>query len=96
MMWGQARSPVLIIGFDNHMIAGNRACSTSTPTRRNRTMPRPWGQGHLADAGIAIGAWFEAAAEPAGLVAHVNDLEHGEAALQVDPSAAQAGELAEP
>jgi hypothetical protein len=42
MMWGQARSPVLIIGFDNHMIAGNRACSTSTPTRRNRTMPRPW------------------------------------------------------
>jgi hypothetical protein len=42
MMSGQARSPVLIIGFDNYMIAGNRACSTSTPTRRNRTMPRPW------------------------------------------------------
>ena len=42
MMWGQARSPVLIMGFDNHMIAGNRACSTFTPTRQNRTMPRPW------------------------------------------------------
>jgi hypothetical protein len=31
------------MGFDNHMIAGNRACSTFTPIRQNRTMPRPWG-----------------------------------------------------
>jgi len=49
MMWGQARSPILVMGFDNYMIAGNRACSTSigqltpaSPTRQNGTMPRPW------------------------------------------------------
>jgi hypothetical protein len=48
MMCGQARSPVVVMGFDNHMIAGNRACSTSTgqltpssPTRQPRTLPRP-------------------------------------------------------
>jgi hypothetical protein len=34
------------MGFDNHMIAGNRACSTSTPTRQNRTMPRPCSNHH--------------------------------------------------
>jgi hypothetical protein len=28
-------------GVDNHMIAGNRASSISTPSNPNRTMPRP-------------------------------------------------------
>jgi hypothetical protein len=50
----------------------------------------------LADAGVALGAWLEAAAEPAGLIAHVDHLEHGQGALEVDSSVAEAGELAEP
>lgn len=48
MMGGQARWPGLVMGFDTHMIAGNRACSTSGsathPTitaRQARTLPRP-------------------------------------------------------
>jgi hypothetical protein len=42
-----------------------------------------------------LGAGFEAAAEPAGLVAHVDHLEHRQGALEVDSSTTQAGELAE-
>jgi hypothetical protein len=35
------------------------------------------GERDLADAGVALGAGLEAAAEPAGLVAHVDHLEQG-------------------
>jgi hypothetical protein len=31
MMEGQARSSGLVMGFDDHMIAGNPACSTFSP-----------------------------------------------------------------
>jgi hypothetical protein len=31
MMEGQARWSGLVMGFDNHMIAGNRACPTFSP-----------------------------------------------------------------
>jgi hypothetical protein len=33
------------------------------------------GEGHRADAGVALGAWLEAAAEPAGLITGETDLE---------------------
>jgi hypothetical protein len=43
MMKRQARLSGLVMGFDNHMIAGSRACSTSTrsthPTITNQTSP---------------------------------------------------------
>jgi hypothetical protein len=54
------------------------------------------GQGNLADAGVALGTGLEAAAEPAGVIAGVNDLEHGQGAVQVDAAAAQSGQLPEP
>jgi hypothetical protein len=55
------------------------------------------GQRQLPDAGVALGAWLEAAAElAAGLVAHLDDLEDGHRPVEVDPAAAQAGQLAEP
>jgi hypothetical protein len=54
------------------------------------------GERDLADAGVALGVGFKAAAEPTGLVAHVHHLEHGQGTFQVDSSTAQAGELAEP
>jgi hypothetical protein len=42
-MRGQARRSDLVMGFDTHMIAGSRACSTSTrlthPTITNETTP---------------------------------------------------------
>jgi hypothetical protein len=31
MMKGQARRSGLVMGFNNHMIAGRRACSSSSP-----------------------------------------------------------------
>jgi len=46
-------------------------------------------QGELADAGVALGAWLEAAAElAAGLVAHVDHLEDGKGPIEVDATAA--------
>jgi len=43
MMSRQARRSGLVIGLDTHMIAGSRACSTSTrptnPTITNKTSP---------------------------------------------------------
>jgi hypothetical protein len=49
MMEGQARWSGLVMGFDTHMIAGNRACciqldplTRPSPTRQARTMTRPW------------------------------------------------------
>jgi hypothetical protein len=54
------------------------------------------GQRQLPDAGVALGAGFEAAAElAAGLVAHLDDLENGSGPIEVDPSVAEAGQLAE-
>jgi hypothetical protein len=53
----------------------------------------PRGERDFADAGVALGAWLEAAAVPAGLIPHVDHLEHGRA-FQVDPPAAQPGQLA--
>ena len=51
----------------------------------------------LPDAGVALGAAFEAATElAAGLVAHLDDLEDGYRPVEVDPAAAQAGQLPEP
>jgi hypothetical protein len=51
----------------------------------------------LPDAGVALGAGFEAAAELAtDLVAHVDDLEGGHGPIEMDPAAAQAGQLTEP
>jgi predicted oxidoreductase len=48
MMTGQARRSGLVMGFDTHMIAGSRICSTSTrlthPTITNQTTP------HFAEA----------------------------------------------
>jgi hypothetical protein len=46
------------------------------------------GQGHLADAGVALGAGLEAAAEPAGLVAGGTDLQDGHGPVEVDAAAA--------
>jgi hypothetical protein len=46
------------------------------------------GQGELADAGVALGSRLEAAAEPAGLVAGVDDLEQGQGPVQLDAAAA--------
>ena len=54
------------------------------------------GQGKLADPGVALGPWLEAAAEPAGLIAGIDDLERGQGAVQVDAAAAQPGQLPEP
>jgi hypothetical protein len=55
------------------------------------------GQRELPDAGVALGAGLEAAAElAAGLVAHLDDLEDGHGPVEVDPAAAQAGQLPEP
>jgi hypothetical protein len=55
------------------------------------------GQRELPDAGVAFGAAFEAAPElAAGLVAHLHDLEDGHRLVEVDPAAAQAGQLPEP
>jgi hypothetical protein len=54
------------------------------------------GERDLADAGVTLGVGLEAAAEPAGLVAHVDHLEHGWCSLEVDPPPAQPGELTEP
>src|SRR5512132_987595 len=54
------------------------------------------GQGDLADAGVALGAGLEAAAEvAAGLVAHVDDLQGGDGLGEVDAAAVQAGEFAD-
>jgi hypothetical protein len=43
MMSRQARRSGLVMGLDTHMIAGSRACSTSTrptnPTITNKTSP---------------------------------------------------------
>jgi hypothetical protein len=43
MMTRQARRSGLVMGFDTHMIAGSRACSTSTqpihPTITSQTNP---------------------------------------------------------
>src|SRR5829696_7071441 len=47
------------------------------------------GQGHLADAGVALGAGLEAAAEPAGLIAGGANLEHGHGTVEVNPAPAQ-------
>ena len=48
MMGRQARRSGLVMGFDTHMIAGSRACSTSTvpltPTTTNQSSP------HFAEA----------------------------------------------
>ena len=54
------------------------------------------GEGQLPDAGIALGTGLEAATElPTGLVAHVHNLEDGNRPIEMDPPAAQAGQLAE-
>jgi len=46
------------------------------------------GEGDLADAGVALGAGFEAAPElAAGLVAHVNDLQGRDRLVEVDAAA---------
>jgi hypothetical protein len=55
MMERKARRSGLVMGFDNHIIAGSRACSyihpglltRPLPTRQARTMPRPWPRGRL-------------------------------------------------
>jgi hypothetical protein len=53
-------------------------------------------QGDLADAGVALGAGLEAAAELAArLVAHVHDLQGRDGLVEVDAAAVQAGELAD-
>jgi hypothetical protein len=44
MMGRQARRSGLVMGFDTHMIAGGRACSTSIPPTTSQTSP------HLAEA----------------------------------------------
>jgi hypothetical protein len=55
------------------------------------------GERELPDAGVALGAALEAAPElAAGLVAHLHDLEDGHRPVEVDPAAAQAGQLTEP
>jgi hypothetical protein len=54
------------------------------------------GEGDLANAGVALGSWLEAAAVlAAGLVADLDDLEHGHRTVEVDAAAAQPGQLAE-
>jgi hypothetical protein len=55
------------------------------------------GPAGLPDAGVALGAGLEAAAKlSAGLVAHLDDLEDGNRPIEMDPAAAQAGQLTEP
>jgi hypothetical protein len=53
-----------------------------------------WGQGHRADAGVALGPGLEAAAEPAGLIAGGTDLEDRHGSVELDPAPAQPGQLA--
>jgi IS30 family transposase len=61
MMKGRARRSGLVMGFDTHMIAGSRACSTSTrlthPTITSQTSP------HFAEA-LADEAAFDRARRP--------------------------------
>jgi hypothetical protein len=45
------------------------------------------GQGDFADAGVALGPRLEAAAEPAGLIAGVDDLEDRQGPVEVDAAA---------
>jgi hypothetical protein len=56
MMKRQARRSGLVMGFDTHMIAGSRACSTSTrpthPTITNQTSP------HYAEALATTGVFL--------------------------------------
>jgi hypothetical protein len=54
-------------------------------------------RGSSPDAGVALGAGLEAATElAAGLVAHLDDLEDGHRPIEMDPAAAQPGQLPEP
>ena len=56
-----------------------------------------WSEWQFPDAGVALGAGFEATAEPpANLVVHVDDLEDGHGPIGMDPAAPQAGQLTEP
>ena len=53
-------------------------------------------EGDLADAGVALGAGLEAAAElAAGLIAHVDDLQGRDGLVEVDAAAVQAGKFAD-
>jgi hypothetical protein len=52
-------------------------------------------EGNRTDAGVALRAGFEAAAEPAGLIPGGADLEHGDGPVEVNAAAAQPGQLAE-
>jgi hypothetical protein len=53
------------------------------------------GQGDLADAGRALGLGLEPAAEPAGVVAHIDNLDDGDGPVQTEAALVEAGELAE-
>jgi hypothetical protein len=61
MMARQAPQSGLVMGFDNHIIAGSRVCSyidpgflsRPLPTRQARTMPRPWVRRFLEDLQVA-------------------------------------------
>jgi hypothetical protein len=74
----------------------NRSVGSLPGGSRRRIASTTWGgQGDFADAGVALGAGFEAAAElAAGLVAHVDDLQDRDGLVEVDAAAVQAGELA--
>jgi hypothetical protein len=54
------------------------------------------GQRQLPDAGVALGAGLKTATELAtGLIAHLDDLQDGHGPIEMDPAAAQAGQLTE-
>jgi hypothetical protein len=53
------------------------------------------GPGDFPDAGPALGLGLEPAAEPAGVVAHVDDLDDGDGPVQAEAALVEAGELAE-
>jgi hypothetical protein len=53
MMEQQARRSGAVMGFDTHMVARSRACSTrpTHPTITNETSP------HYAEALVLVGCW---------------------------------------
>jgi hypothetical protein len=90
---GHARPAALAraaTGAGEHQVIGIAAWGELAADRLDHQR----GQRYRADAGVALGAWLEATAEPAGLIAGGADLEHRQGSVEVDPAPAQPGQLA--
>src|SRR6266536_2872847 len=75
--------------------AGGHAVATSRTGEDQGVGVAARGERELPDAGVAFRPGFETTAEPAGLVARVDHLEYGGGSVEVDPAAAQPGQLSE-